>query len=672
MDHRFRLLALVSAFVLAVASGSARAADARLPVHLVSADDAALATVLLAAGGTAHPVVLFDPRDKEMVTSFTRSWDGPIQCFVRRTTATGVAEMMRAIASGPCTVIDDLLGLARQLWPQAQAAVAVSTGDYRGLLHAAAFASATGSALLPVDEGSPVNLEPLRGWPLATLYLTPLLPGWKSAAAALVPRVVEAATPDVLSRTAIDQSTPAPPTAAVVANPNDRAGMFSPSALSLLAPLVAGAHHAPLLLTSAANPETVERETHAFIDTHQLHPTHIVLVGDELALRSHRVPDPVREAGGPEARGGGIEVRVELFSKIQAEEPQDYAVGRIVAESASQASVQLARQLHGRRGSGQKPVIFLSNADQVFALGETISRTTVNEVRNVGLPVQAYYRNEITPEVIQRALKQTDLLVWEGHPRDLTLEERGGVAAESTPALVVLQGCYTFDRSDPFILLEKGTQAIVATSAAIYSASGSAFARVLFDALLYDDADLGTAVRNARNVLLALAKLERARNHADWRKTYRAALAFALWGDPTSRAPIRPGRPVRSPAEWVLADRTLSLTVPGQTLKEVVVDGYRARPVPRSVLGGLLLRAGGTAERQVKELYFTARSTPPDRSTACKPADGWDVVSLYAPRTQTLTVLARPDWMVLQRPSQQGTFTFPLAADVSQCPPLVP
>src|SRR5262249_49450661 len=162
-------------------------------------------------------------------------------------------------------------------------------------------------------------------------------------------------------------------------------------------------------------------------------------------------------------------------SRIEHDQPQELAVGRIVAEEASTASVTLARGLH-RSPEVPKPVIFLTNADETFPLGETISRTTAAELRNVIVPIQSVYPNEFTPRDITASLKDTENHIWEGHTRDITLEERGGIATDEAPYLVILQGCYTLDRSDPFILIEKGAQAIVASSAAIYSAPGSAFA----------------------------------------------------------------------------------------------------------------------------------------------------------------------------------------------------
>jgi hypothetical protein len=370
------------------------------------------------------------------------------------------------------------------------------------------------------------------------------------------------------------------------------------------------------------------------------------------------------QAGGPESIGGDADVRVEIFSRIEKEEPQDFAVGRIAAESSAQASVVLAGQVGAPRKGRKKPVAVLSNADQVFSLGETISRTTVNELRNLDVQVSAHFRDEVTPEVIAESLGSFDLLVWEGHARDLTLEQQGVLTTEEAPSFVVLQGCYTLDRSDPYILMQHGTIAIVATSAAIYSASGSAFAKALFDRLLYGGADLGTAVRDARNYLLALTKLKRLRGHAEWHKTYRAALAFALWGDPTLRPKLSTRRAKVTPLRWELREEGIELTVPSGRLQKVEVDRYRVRPVSRTMLGGLIRTEEGSRDRELKEFFFTVQRGEQERSVACSPPGDWVTVSLFAPRTQTLTLLALTD-IVGSKKSER--YTFPLVGREGAC-----
>jgi hypothetical protein len=630
------------------------------PLRIAPASDASLASMLLLAAPREAPVVLFDPQDQDVISRARAAHPGPVECYARSTTSAPVRALEEDVAGVPCANVDDLVALAQRWWPSPPAVVVVQGGRYPWLLQASALAGALGAALLPVNPSRPVAAEALQRWaPAQWILVGSPLPQLPLPAGARVQRLETLDAVRAASLAALGAFT-----TLAVANPADRRGRFSPSSLSLLAPRIATAHRAPLVLVSTADADAVEREVGAAIAAAGRTPTHIYLVGDELALRSHRVPDPVLEAGGPEARGGARDVRVELFSRLQHEEPQDYAVGRFVAEDVARGSATLNRQLAPANDAGR--IVFLSNADQVFALGETISRSTVGELRNAGIKVRATYRDAITPQVIQDSLLHAGLLVWEGHARDLTLEERGGIAVDRTPPFVVLQGCYTLDRSDPFILFDRGTESIVATSAAIYSASGSAFARALFDALLYDGADLGTAVRNARNFLLAVTELKKQRGHTDWTKTYRAALAFALWGDPTARPPLPPATSAVAPATWQLSDHALTLSIPPRHLEAATVGPYTAQPVPRAMLSGLILREGDKPASTVKELFYTAVHAPEGKTNACPPAPGWEVESLYAPITRTLSVLVRPPGDSPARPTVSGSFALPLTAD--RCP----
>lgn len=658
MKSLLRFLAVSAVCLLPVMS---QAATGRT-VLLVPDDDVELALIALTARGREGRVVLFDPWDEATVTAFLRQRGEKARCVHRRRTPGAVVSLMESMSGGPCSVVADLASFAHELWPKATRLVAAPAGDYAWLLRAAAFAGATDAALLPLGESGSVGPADLEGWKLETLYL---LPGTRaeSAEGTRAELMVPIESPAALDEEFL-RRIPEPPATVVVANPADRLAKFSPSVLSLVAPVESAIHRSPLILVDSSDPEEIEKEVLRFIDARGLHPTHVILVGDELALRSHRVPDPVLASGGPESIGGGTDVRVEIFSGIEREEPQDFAVGRIAAESSAQASVVVAGQVGPPRKGRKKPVAVLSNADEVFSLGEAISRVTVDELRNVGVKVNAHFRNEVTPSVIADALRSSELLVWEGHARDLTLEQQGDLTTEEAPSFVVLQGCYTLDRSDPFILMQHGTIAIVATSAAIYSASGSAFAKALFDALLYDGADLGTAVRDARNYLLALTKLKRRRGHEEWQKTYRAALAFALWGDPTIRPTLSIRRPKVKPVRWQLGKGEVDLSIAPGRLPKVQVDHYHVRPVPRAMLGGLVLAREGSEERELKELFFTVQESEPEQSVACPPNGDWETVSLFAPRTKTLTLLARAD--ILATKSTQR-FAFPLVSSEASC-----
>ncbi len=637
------------------------AAAADKSVQIVEARDRAFAALVIAARGNQQPVLLFEPEDADAVRETADLMPYPRSCVIRaKRVGTTAAALLAEIAGQPCTTPDDPAELARSLWSDPKVVVVYRDDDDEARVRAAGFAAATGAALWPLDGDQLLTTESLAPWKPESVYLAgdDLTDG---KAADFGSRLVE---PSEIT-SAFQAVTGAAPKTLILTNPADLRGTFSPSGLSTVSGVLAAAHRSPVFPVPGADPAEIEKFANRLMKANDFLPEQILLVGDELAMRSHRVDDPVLAAGGPEARGGGTIVRVEIFSEIEHQRPQQFSLGRVVAENAVYASLSLARGLHVPSKLSDKPIVFLANADEVFKLGETISRTTVNELRNVGIPVRSYYRDEITPEISRQALGSTDVLVWEGHPRDLTLEEKGGVAIESAPRLVVLQGCYTLDRNDPLILIEKGTQAIVATSAAIYSAPGSGFARALFDAIAHDDADLGTAVRNARNYLLALALLKRERGHAGWQKTYRAALAFALWGDPTYRVHLAPGRPDVRPITWSVDDSGLKLTIPRRRTREVVVDEYRAAPVPRAMLGGVVDRVSDG--RKATEMFGTTQTVAPERTHACAPSEGWTVVSLYAPATETLTVLAMPQWKEIGTSSESGEFSFRLVADSSQC-----
>ena len=651
-------LAIILALTITALSS---AATAKTTVHLVEAHDSPFAAVVTVAAGTAAPVLLFDAQDVEPVRSTATLLGGSRACVVRAgREATTAATLMAEVAGAPCKVFDSARALAQDRWNEPERVVAYRIGDEAARVRATGFAAATGAALLPLEPGTSLTADTLAPWEPAALYAASSeLTQAEGSLAAL-----GLTTADEVIAAYRDHAGSAPITL-LLTNPADLEGIFSPSGLSMVAASYAALHRSPALPVPSADPDEIESFARGLMERTDFVPERILLLGDELAMRSHRIPDPVLAAGGPEARGGGTIIRAEIFSEIHHERPQAFPVGRVVAENLVTASISLARRLHVTTKTPDRPVIFLTNADEIFPLGETISRTTVGDLRNLGVRVRAYFREEITPEVSQQALGQTDVLVWEGHPRDLTLEERGGIAVDTAPKVTVLQGCYTLDRNDPMILIEKGTQAIVATSAAIYSAPGSGFARALFDSIAYDGADLGTAVRNARNYLLALALLRRELGFEEWHKTYRAALAFALWGDPSYRAPMRTGRPDVRTATWKLDDEALTLDVPQRRLREVAVGEYRAAAVPRVMYGGLVFDEGKT--RRLRDMFSLVQTVEPGRTHVCAPGEHWGVVSLYAEATRTLTVLARPDWQELGLTKRSGNFRFPLAENAEAC-----
>ncbi|MGH3426086.1 MAG: hypothetical protein ACRDQZ_00670, partial [Mycobacteriales bacterium] len=158
------------------------------------------------------------------------------------------------------------------------------------------------------------------------------------------------------------------------------------------------------------------------------------------------------------------------------------------------------------------------------------------------------------------------------------------------------------------------------------------------------------------------------RHHGDWAKTYRAALAFALWGDPTAEPPLAPAEPALAPVRWEVGKTGLDLTVPAGRLPRAAVGDYVAQPVPRALLTGLVMPANPPPGQRVKELFYRALPVPAGIGAACPPAPNWTVVSLHAPATNTLSVLARPPSDPASHGAPAGEFHLPLVSDSSQCP----
>ena len=193
------------------------------------------------------------------------------------------------------------------------------------------------------------------------------------------------------------------------------------------------------------------------------------------------------------------------------------------------------------------------------------------EIKHPGVFIEEIPSGVHTIEGVPTSITAFVGRTWRGPPDEAVLltafadyeRQFGGLWRESTLGFAVKQ---FFENG--------GTQAIIATSAAIYSASGASFARALFDGLVYGDADLGGAVRNARNYLLAVTELKKQRKHADWPKTYRAALAFALWGDPTARPSLGTQPPKLPPVQWQVNGKALELAIPKRRLKTASVAPY--------------------------------------------------------------------------------------------------
>jgi len=449
----------------------------------------------------------------------------------------------------------------------------------------------------------------------------------------------------------------------VAVAPADARGPFSPPKLSLVSVPYVLAKGAALAYVGEGpgegrTPEDAVRELEAEGEGPF---DYITLIGDWLAI-------PLREVQDIDQVARGVEnPRVHKIPPFvdPAGAPSDRFVGRLAALDAFDLSRWIARIVHGIEGKGIDGVLVFANAHDKFILGETISRTTSAELANAGVEVRSYYRDEIDKEVIEREIPRHALVLWEGHPTDLTLGDDALPAPSRPlpPATVFLQGCYTLDRSDPFVLVERGANAVLGTYMAVYSSSGSAFARAYVNAQVHRGATAGEALASARNYLLALVELKKRRGFADWRKTLRAALSFDLWGDPEAPPPVEARAPKKPAVSARLKGNRLAVTIPAATLPLAKAGPYQALVRPGAALAGLhdsvFDEKGEEVGRRLSELFFVEVKLPEsfgDAPVVTAPYPEQTYAWVFSPRTRTLSLLVHQD--ALPRPGAAATLQF--------------
>lgn len=451
----------------------------------------------------------------------------------------------------------------------------------------------------------------------------------------------------------------------VAVAPADASGPFSPPRLSVGSiPYLLAKGAAFTYVGDGPGKGASPEQATELLEAEGLGPFHfITLIGDHLAI-------PMREVRDVDQEWRGVENprvhKVPPFVSVEGA-PSDRAVGRLAALDVFDLSRWIARLIHpaARPDDGEGVLVF-ANADEKFILGETISRTTSAELANAGVQVESLYRDEITPERIQRELPGHSLVLWEGHPRDLTLDDDALPAPEAPlpPASFFLQGCYTLDRSDPYVLVERGANAVLGTYMAVYSSSGSGFARAYLNAQLHAGATAGEAMARARNYLLSVVELKKRRGHEDWRKTLRAALSFDLWGDPTAPLGVESRAPRRQPVTSRLVRDRLTVRIPSNRLPTASAGPYQATIRPGAELAGLY-NFEEDDKRRLSELFYVEVKVPESFGPAPKlqgalPDETY--AWIFSPRTRTLSVLVHETALPTHG---AGTLSFQLVAEDS-------
>lgn len=666
-----RLVSLVLALALVLPAGARaepahRKAAAFVPdLYLVEGQDwrVVLPASVLAARGApdrrVSPVILYEDGKGPWVRHLLEGLRPRRVAIVAPESGTEATGLLAEMAQGSSKRVrvetvqarpgEAALRLAERVLPAGEAPVwLVDAEDYPGALLAAVASGAEHGVLLPVGPAG-VALEEALTFAAdhgGRAVFAGAAPDGLAGAAETHQVTVETVATDRLVERAVKalSGEDGAPAHVVFANPADVRGYFSPPHLSVLAPLYALGKRAPLLLTSG-KPDALEAELAA----HEARfgpVTHATLVGDYLAigLREMKDPDQVHRKKKNPRR-----FKVPLLAGVVDRAPAEYAVARLAAEDAYDLSLQVGRILAPRRlARGEKPVLLLSNADLKFIMAELISKATAKEMESLGLDVDAFYGARIDRDLIRKEIEGKQVVIWEGHPRDLTVDYEIGVVDQQLDAgLVFLQGCYTLDRNDPYVLVQQGAAAVAGTYMAVYSASGSAFAKAFFDAMLYQGADEGEAMMHARNYLLAYVELKRRRHHSDWRKTFRAALSFDLWGDPTAR-PLVPAQPAKAPPVRLVRDKNaLRMVVPAEPWPTLRAGRYKVDLTPGAQLGSIYTHyeAKWGDDRKMQEVYFAwidlpDFDAPPHLVTAISDRH-WATV--WAPKRHRLYLIVHND-----------------------------
>jgi hypothetical protein len=285
-----------------------------------------------------------------------------------------------------------------------------------------------------------------------------------------------------------------------------------------------------------------------------------------------------------------------------------------------------------------------------LSLLEAFSRNTAQELANAGYDVTALFADELTGRALRRGMVGPEIFLWEGHHNTLVKDWRFTTWDEPMPpALVFLQSCLALQEEKVGPLLGRGAFAVLGTSTRTYSGSGGAMSLAFFNALLYDGRDLGGSLRQAKNFLIAYARLKEKRLGSAAARTganRRAAWAFTLWGDPTFRMP-RPAPPATalSPVRHEVKAGRIVIELPEEKHGTVTSSKYRVQMLPNARLAGLIRKANTDVHPLVPFVFAevhlpSARPGQTPRLRTALPASHW--LWLWDARRRTGYLLATP------------------------------
>lgn len=431
-------------------------------------------------------------------------------------------------------------------------------------------------------------------------------------------------------------------------------------------PYISSLRGAPLHMLTSEDGLMNERSVTAFIDRNHIRPRTITMVGDFDLLKPIKIEDDLEE----QIYQHKHTLERELLSRPEGDSAFPYGVGRLPFSRLPCISMYYARlaKLRKIRSTRSPEFTMIANLDSDnrarLMLAESVSRSTVLELRNFQLKGSEHYGKSPADSRIWEDALKSDLLIYEGHIEQFSLIKKTGSDEDAYQGFkaplfdrfpfLILQSCHSLKNAE--LLLNKGVSGIVGSCSKIHSASGSAFIKSYFDAMLYEKANTGEALRDAKNYMLSLVKLKCARGHLEQDKTMRVALSFRLVGDPevepfAGRLPA----PMKQRVSASFVDpRTIEISTPPAFYPLVETEGYQLKLFPGAETAGIVSRSKKNQQeiRNIHSFHFFRLNLPSHRSddqfvfSDCQkttarnislkdPFDRWLYI-LHYPRTDTV------------------------------------
>ncbi|MFO0966262.1 MAG: hypothetical protein U0793_11855 [Gemmataceae bacterium] len=369
---------------------------------------------------------------------------------------------------------------------------------------------------------------------------------------------------------------------------------------------------------------------------------HVILVGSLRAIPMEKRKNPLP--------GKDAWIETEPLAPRDGA-PFSFAVGRIFHRDPKVVMRMLlsASAWHGPPARPPKALV-VGNPGDSLPLVETFARASAAELKNAGYDVTPLIGHDSGRAEVRRRLPEQTVFLFEGHMSTLVRDYEAHRWTEPLrPSLILLQSCLvlTEERAGPF--LERGALAVAGSSTRTFSGSGGAVTLSYLDALLHDGQTLGQGMRQAKNFLLAFAKLKEQRLTEKSQlggANLRTAWAFTLWGDPTLKLPLASSNDRLPAVTHAVKGSSILIHIPVGKYPRLKSERYEVELTPNARLGGLLQKKDDDRQELIP-LVFREVHLPDvlnDVRPTLKsklPRKSW--VFLWDPRRRTGYLLVRPN-----------------------------